>query len=270
MHALITNDDGVASDGIRVLAQVAAEAGLDVLVAAPARDLSGASASLTATLDDDGRFVVSERSWDNPRMAGVLAVEAAPAFIVRAAMTGAFGPPPEVVLSGINHGPNTGHAVLHSGTVGAALTASTHGRPALAVSIATGTPTHWETAREVAGCALAWLLDQVQPLVVNVNVPNVPLEQLRGFEPARLAAFGAVQATVSEKGHGYVKLAYEDVRPELEPGTDAALVAAGAASFTVLQAVCEASRTDTGTLAGGHTVPALANGSPGQGGARLR
>lgn len=255
MRALVTNDDGVGSAGVRALAMVAVDAGLEAVVVAPARDSSGASASLAVAVEEDGRFLVEEHPWGIEGVSA-FAAEAAPAFIVRAAMTGAFGPVPDVVLSGVNHGPNTGHAVLHSGTVGAALTASVHGRRALAVSIGTGTPTHWDTAGRVAAVALGWLLDAPPPLVLNVNVPNVGAGELRGFERAGLAAFGAVQATVSEKGKGYVKLAYEDVCGELEPGTDAALVAAGTASFTPLQAVCEASGVDLGTdRAGASTGP---------------
>lgn len=238
MRVLITNDDGIHSPGIRALAGVAANAGLDVVVAAPCRDSSGASASLKA-VEQDGRLMIEDVPWNDIDVRQVMAMDAAPAFIVRAAVTGAFGPAPDVVLSGINHGPNTGHAVLHSGTVGAALTASTHGRRALAVSIGMGTPTHWETAARVAGAVLEWLLD-AEPMVLNVNVPNVAIEELRGLRQARLAAFGAVQATVADSGKGYVKLAYADVGAEAEDGTDAAAVAAGFACFTPLEAVCEA------------------------------
>src|SRR5690606_33742122 len=128
--ALITNDDGIDATGLRVLADCAIHAGLEVVVAAPSWDSSGAGASLTA-VEDDGRVVLREAE-----LAGVtgrcISIDAAPAFIVRSAMSGAFGARPDVVLSGVNHGPNTGHAVLHSGTVGAALTAATHGVPTAA------------------------------------------------------------------------------------------------------------------------------------------
>ncbi len=170
----------------------------------------------------------------------MFAVEAAPAFIVRAAVTGAFGKAPDLVLSGINRGPNTGHAVLHSGTVGAALTASTFGVPAMAVSIDASTDdVEWETGAAVARVALRWLLDADDRLVLNVNAPNIPLAELRGFRRTGLAAFGAVQTVVTEAGEGYVKLSYEGIDAELEPGTDAAALAAGMASFTALRAVCE-------------------------------
>jgi 5'-nucleotidase len=248
MRALVTNDDGIGSAGLRALAATALNRGIDVVVAAPGWDSSGASASLAA-VERDGRLVLEERPLDGLDGVHSVAVEAAPAFIVRAAVTGAFGPVPDIVLSGINHGPNTGHAVLHSGTVGAALTAATFGVRALAVSIATGRPTYWDTAAEIAGLALDWLLDAPVPTVLNVNVPNIPLDELTGFEQVRLAAFGAVQTTVTETGAGYVKLAYEDVDAGLEPGTDAAALANGVACYTPLRAACEAPDDDTATLA---------------------
>ena len=239
MRALITNDDGVDSVGIHTLAAIAVDAGLETTVAAPGWDSSGASASLTA-VERDGRLLLDRRTYDGLADVAVFAVEAAPAFIVRAAVTGAFGEPPDLVLSGINRGPNTGHAILHSGTVGAALTASTFGLPAMAVSIDASTDdVEWETAAAVGRVALRWLLDAGGRLVLNVNVPNVPLGELRRFERTGLAAFGAVQTVVTEAGEGYVKLAYEGIDAELEPGTDAAALAAGTASFTALRAVCE-------------------------------
>ena len=125
MRVLVTNDDGVDSPGIRALARACEVAGLEVTVAAPAWDSSGASASLTG-VQQDGRLLLHRRGgWG---AAQVFGVEAAPAFIVPAGVHGAFGEPPDIVVSGINIGANTGHAVLHSGTVGAALTAWTFGR----------------------------------------------------------------------------------------------------------------------------------------------
>jgi 5'-nucleotidase len=269
--ALITNDDGVGSLGIRTLAGVAVAAGLEVVVAAPSWDSSGASASLTA-VEEGGRFLVEALDWSADG-AAAYAVEAAPAYIVRAALTGAFGDVPDVVLSGVNHGPNTGHAILHSGTVGAALTASTHGRRAMAVSI--GVPADQavsgsgratevdaveplEAAAAVAGPVLRWLLDAPAAMVLNVNVPHRRPDEVRGLVRARLAPFGAVQATVTERGAGYVKLDYRAVEAEAEPGTDAALLAAGWATVTPVLAVCEA---------GGARLEGLAEAPPGDGAA---
>jgi 5'-nucleotidase len=252
MRALITNDDGIHTAGLHTLAQVAVKAGLDVLVAAPHVERSGASASLTA-LEEGGRLMVHEQSLAGLDEVKALGVEATPGFIVFAAMHGAFGDTPDVVLSGINHGPNTGNAVLHSGTVGAALTARTLGAPALAVSNIAPRPQHWDTGAEMAQRALAWLLENPEdgegrPLTLSVNVPDLPLSEVKGLREARLAAFGAVQAEVHESGEDYVAMTFSEVDEELVPGTDAHFLAEGWATVTSLAAPCEADGIDLSDL----------------------
>lgn len=251
MRALVTNDDGIESMGLRTLATVAVEAGLDVVVAAPISEYSGSSASLTA-LESGRRLVVHHVEMDGLGANRCMAVDATPAFIALAAATGAFGPPPDLVLSGINLGPNTGHAILHSGTVGAALTASTHGCAAVAFSLAAARPTEFETAAAVARRILGWMLAStpLPHVVLNVNVPDVPLGDLLGLRTARLAAFGAVQAFVSETGRGFVTRTFEKVKSAYEPGTDAALVKSGWATVTPLEALRHGSGTDLSGLAG--------------------
>lgn len=244
----MTNDDGVESAGIRALAGVGVAAGLDVVVAAPSWDSSGTSASLTA-VEDGGRFLVERRHWDDLPDVPVHAVEATPAFIARAGLEGAFGDPPDVVLSGINIGQNTGTSVLHSGTVGAVLTASTHRCRGLAVSIAMGGPLRWGTPAHFAGRALEWLLDAEPGVALNLNVPDVPLDEVRGLARAHLSAAGVVQATITEVGTGWVKMSYVEGDGHLEQGSDAALLAAGYATLTPVLAPCEARGVDTATLA---------------------
>ncbi|GAB3254188.1 5'/3'-nucleotidase SurE [Kineosporia babensis] len=232
MRALITNDDGVGSDGIRTLTEAALAAGLEVTVAAPHEERSGASAMLSA-LGNDGRLLI-----DHTTVAGVpaLGVHASPAMIVFVAVRGAFGDPPDIVLSGVNHGPNAGQAVLHSGTVGAGLTAASQGLPALAVSLTGGTPTHFDTARAVADRALTWFLaDLGTPYVLNINVPDIPRAQLKGLKPAALAAFGAVQADIGEAGEGFVTTTFHEIADDAEPGTDVALLREGWATATALR-----------------------------------
>jgi 5'-nucleotidase len=238
-RVLITNDDGIASEGIRQLAVVALAVGLDVVVAAPDRESSGCSAGLTA-IEDGGRVIVERRELDGLEGADVYAVAALPAFIAMIGTRGAFGRPPDVILSGINKGPNTGHAVLHSGTVGAALTAVSNGTPAMAFSLDVGPVWHWETAAEVAAAALPLILHAREPVVLNVNVPNVEPAQLAGFKQATLAEFGAVQTGISEIGHGFVRVTVTDVDAKIEPGTDVAYLRERYATVTPLQAVCEA------------------------------
>ncbi|WP_454085110.1 5'/3'-nucleotidase SurE [Georgenia sp. Marseille-Q6866] len=238
MRVLVTNDDGIRSPGLVVLARVALEAGCDVVVAAPHRQYSGASASLTAQEVDGRLALVDARPPGLPDGVPSFGVKAAPALIAFVAAYGAFGQRPDLVLSGVNLGANTGRATLHSGTVGAALSAATQGIPALAVSIASADPQHWDTARLVTGHAFAWLRDQPsdEERVLNINVPDIPAEQLRGLRAARLASFGAVQARVKEKGKNYVMLTYSGVDAEDEPGSDHHLLSRGWATATLLTA----------------------------------
>jgi 5'-nucleotidase len=239
MQALITNDDGIDSTGLRVLTQIAVTAGLEVTVAAPHTEHSGSSAALSA-LEADGRLLIEDRVLDGLPGVRAVAAHASPALIVFLAAYGAFGPRPGLVLSGINHGPNTGQAVLHSGTVGAALTARTHGIPALAVSVASAQPTHWDTAATAASQALRWFLRRTgKPIVANVNVPDLPADKLRGLRVAQLAAFGVIQATIGEPGRGFIPVTFSEPGQQPEPGTDLALLRQGWATVTALLGPCE-------------------------------
>jgi 5'-nucleotidase len=248
MRALITNDDGVDSVGIHTLTRIAVAAGLDVTVAAPHEERSGSSAALSA-LEEGGRLVVERRALEGLDGVQVYAVHATPALIAFVGARGAFGEAPDVLLSGINHGPNTGQAVLHSGTVGAALTAASHGVPALALSLATTRPAHWDTASEVARRALDWFVAHAdRTYVLNVNAPDIPLGELRGLRAASLASVGAVQANIGERGQGYVTATFTAPGGEPDPGSDAALLRQGWASATALQAPCESSVGELSTL----------------------
>ena len=233
-RALITNDDGIESEGLRWLARTAVELGFETVVAAPLTDSSGTSAALTAT-QVDGRIVVEERSL--PGLTGVPAygVAAAPGFIALIATRGAFGEVPDVVLSGINRGVNTGHAVLHSGTVGAAMTARVQGCRAMAVSIGEGERYHWSTAAEIAGQAMKLLLEIDREIVLNVNVPNVAADELRGVRQATLAPFGSVQTSIEEVGSGWVRIGITEEERSPDEHTDASLLAQGYACLTALQ-----------------------------------
>ena len=247
VRVLITNDDGIDSPGLHALAGVASDLGLDVVVAAPAWNSSGASASLTG-VSADGRLVVEERRLPVSERVAAFAVESAPAMIVRAGLLGAFGPAPDLVLSGINDGPNTGHAVLHSGTVGAALTAATHGCRSVAFSIGLAAKADYRAASEVARTVITWALEAAAPLTLNVDVPSGEPSALRGIRRARLASFGAVQTQVTELGKGYVALSFAEIDPNGEPGSDATLLAQGWATVTALAPVCEAPSVDIAGL----------------------
>lgn len=242
MRVLVTNDDGIDSPGLTTLAVTALDAGHEVVVAAPARESSGASASLLGA-EQDGRLIVAPKSPPGlPDDVTSFAVRAAPGLIAFVAAYGGFGPKPDLILSGVNRGANTGHAVLHSGTVGATLSGATHDIPGLAVSIAYHEPRHWETAAAFARPVLDWLAEQRDgdrhARVLNLNVPDLPVDQVRGLRKAPLASFGAVQARIHELEHGHLQLTYSDVEITREPETDAGLLARGWATLTQLRAPC--------------------------------
>ncbi len=242
MRALVTNDDGIDSPGLAALTRLAVAAGLDVVVAAPGEQSSGASAAITA-VRDEGRTLVERRELPGHPGVPAWAVRAQPGHIVVAALTGWLDPVPDLVLSGINHGANVGRAVLHSGTVGAILTASVHGVRGLAVSLDVALhPTgerHWDAADDLFPRVLDLLLDAPAATSLSLNVPDRPADQHRELRHARLAAFGTVQARVDEVGDGGLRLGEIAVGTEPEEGTDGALLAAGHPTLTALRSVAE-------------------------------
>ncbi len=183
-RVVLTDDDGVHSPGLHALARYLVEERYDVCIVAPDRDCSGSSASI-------GQIALDDRVMSTHlRIPGLPEIEAhaVPGPAGMAAMAtclGTFGPVPDVVVSGINAGANTGHLVLHSGTVGAALTAQNFGVSGLAVSLERSDPWFWSTACDIAGELLAWLV-HVAPerSVVSLNVPPRPFRDVLGVRSA--------------------------------------------------------------------------------------
>jgi 5'-nucleotidase len=246
LRALITNDDGIDSPGLWTLAAGARAAGLDVVVAAPHIDSSGVGASVMA-VREHGRVRLHRREDERLPGVAVFAVEGHPAFIVHAAGRGWLDPEPDIVLSGINLGANTGHSVLHSGTVGAVLTAGLHGWRGLAVSLDTGVRVpeqpNWDTVLEVLPPVIDELLAAADGTVLSLNVPDRPAAELGPLREARLAPFGTVQVRVDEVGdQGRTVLEatlQETDASRFEPGTDIALLAEGHPTLTRLQSVSD-------------------------------
>ncbi|MDX1253572.1 MAG: 5'/3'-nucleotidase SurE [Gammaproteobacteria bacterium] len=177
MRILLSNDDGYLAPGLICLAEVLQEAA-QVTVVAPDRDRSGASNSLT--LARPIRVTQAER--------GFLRVDGTPTDCVHLAITGLLDYEPDMVVSGINAGANLGDDVIYSGTVAAAMEGRFLGFPALAVSLASHEQRHYETAARVVLSLLGRLQHDPLPAdtILNVNVPDVPWEQLEGFEATRL------------------------------------------------------------------------------------
>src|SRR5436305_12419623 len=233
LRVLVTNDDGISAPGLSALAAAVAEQGHDVVVAAPATDHSGARSAIGPMGGPDG-VAVTPVELDAVPDVPAFAVDAPPALIVIIGRLGAFGDAPDVVVSGINPGPNTGRSTLHSGTVGAALTAANMGLSGLAVSVGAGDPMHYDTAATVAAGALAWVAASPPKTVLNVNVPNLPLADVRGVQPARLAPFGTVRTSIGEPLDGRLQVELRETEDELDPDTDTALVLAGFVAVTAL------------------------------------
>lgn len=179
MKILLSNDDGVSAEGIRVLAAELKQLG-NVTIVAPDRNRSGASNSLT--LDAPLRVKEIEPQ--------VMSVEGTPTDCVHLAITGLINEIPDIVVSGINETANLGDDVLYSGTVAAAIEGRYLGLPALAVSLAGGAAQHYETAAWVAVQIVKRLQNDPLPAstILNINVPDLPKEELQGFEVTRLGA----------------------------------------------------------------------------------
>ena len=243
MRVLVTNDDGIESEGLHALAQALTTVVEDVVVAAPAGDASGSSAAL-GVFHADARIDVKRvevPGCDAPAWA----VSGPPGLCTLAARLGAFGPEPDVIVSGINAGLNTGRAILHSGTVGAALTGQNFGAKGLAVSVDAREPWRWDTAASIALEVLDLVVDAPARSVLNLNVPALPRSEVRGIRWARLAAFGAVRAAIAEaENDGTLQIELRATDEELPPDTDTALCAAGYATLTALVGIAESWPTE--------------------------
>jgi 5'-nucleotidase len=229
MRILVSNDDGYFAPGITVLAQALAQCA-DVTVVAPERDRSGASNSLT--LDRP----LSVRRAEN----GFLYVNGTPTDCVHLAVTGLLDELPDVVISGINYGANMGDDTIYSGTVAAATEGFLLGIPSVAVSLVAEGGGHFETAARVA-CDLVQRF-RARPLddrvLLNVNVPDVPYEALKGMAVTRLGKRHKAEAVVKSttpRGEVVYWVGAAGGAQDAGEGTDFHAAANGMVSITPLQ-----------------------------------
>jgi 5'-nucleotidase len=210
--------------------------GHDIVVVAPDREMSGSSSSMGPMAYADHISFEEVVLAELPDVAA-FALDGPPAACVIAATLGGFGAPPDLVVSGINPGFNCGRATLHSGTVGAALTAARWGCSGLAVSIGLADRIHWLTAAAYAQAALGALADAAPSTVVNLNVPNLALDAVRGIRFAELAPFNAVRTVITGRSTGRLHVTLQSTELPVPEGTDTALVNQGFATITFLASV---------------------------------
>ncbi len=229
MRILVTNDDGIHSPALLALQRVLRAFG-DVTVIAPDRNQSATSHSLT--LHRPLRI--------HPHGEGVYSVDGTPTDCVLIAFHGLLTERPDLVVSGINLGPNMGEDVFYSGTVAAAIEGSLQGVPALAASLVTRGEPDFGPAAEVVGRVLGQVLARApQPRwLLNLNLPHRPTDELTGLELTRLGSRvyeDTLVRKVDPRGKDYFWIGGEDPVWQPLPGTDYHAVHEGRVSLTPLQ-----------------------------------
>lgn len=267
MRILVTNDDGIDGIGLHVLAREMCRLDGDheIVVVAPDREFSGASAAV-------GALHLLQPEMRRARIpdyngGDVWKVNGPPALCVMFARLGVFGDPFDLVVSGINPGANVGRAVYHSGTVGAAVTGRNGGISGVAISQAvTGfgavgqgwddaiANQKWDSAATAARIVVQALLDDmpVEPVVVNINVPNVPIEEFGtwqharvGQRPPRSVAEAELHPIPGHEDAFRIEMGWGDPEP-LEPGTDGSIIERNDVAITYLTRFDHHDRDDLG------------------------
>ena len=228
MRILISNDDGVSAPGIRALAnELSAIAEIEVM--APDRNRSAASNSLTLS----NPLRVSQ--LDN----GHYSVEGTPTDCVHLALTGFFNPLADIVVSGINDGANLGDDIIYSGTVAAAMEGRFLGLPAIAVSMVGRNIQHYDTAAVIVRQLILKLSANHFPAqtILNVNVPDLPLNEIKGLEVTRLGKRHCAESIVKEydpRGRPIYWIGPPGQEADAGPGTDFFAISRGYVSITPL------------------------------------
>jgi 5'-nucleotidase len=255
VRILVSNDDGIDSEGLHFLARAMLDHG-DVTVVAPDEEYSGASGSLGPL----GRMHPEVRRRAIEGVRDVWALSGPPALCVMFATLGVFGPPFDLVVMGINPGINVGRAVYHSGTVGGALTARARGVSAVAVSQAVEgfgvegqgwdemlQNQRWEGAALVASAVVGALVAEPgrAPVVANVNVPNMAVKEMAGWQrttigriPPRVVSEAALEPMLGHPGSYRVVMKWGE-SVSLPEGTDGGAVERDRVSLTLLGGLTE-------------------------------
>ncbi len=229
MRILLSNDDGYQAPGLKALAEGLATIAT-ITVVAPERNRSGASNSLT--LERPLRIHTMEH--------GFIRVDGTPTDCVHLAITGLLKEEPDMVVAGINDGTNMGDDVLYSGTVAAATEGRFLGFPALAISMASHAPKHFETGARVAREMVQRI--RQHPLsadtIMNVNVPDLPYGALKGYRATRLGHRHKAEPVVRStdpRGRVIYWVGPAGAEQDAGPGTDFHAVREGYVSVTPLK-----------------------------------
>jgi|SRR5450830_411575 len=228
MRILISNDDGYLAPGINALAEALAQIA-DIVVVAPDSNRSGASNSLSL----DRPLSVQQAA------SGFYFVNGTPTDCVHIALTGLMDTPPDLVVSGINHGPNMGDDTLYSGTVAAATEGYLFGIPAIAFSQGTYGWSHVEDAARAARDIVQRYAEALQkPYLLNVNIPNLPYEALGQPLATRLGRRHQAEPVIKAldpRGREIFWIGPPGACKDAGEGTDFHAVAGGRISMTPLQ-----------------------------------
>ena len=228
MRILISNDDGYLAPGIQALAEALAPIA-DITVVAPDSNRSGASNSLTL----DRPLSISKAAN------GFYVVNGTPTDCVHMALTGLLEHRPDLVVSGINNGQNMGDDTLYSGTVAAATEAYLFGIPAIAFSQVNHGWVHLDAAAATAREIVLRRFDMLAaPYLLNVNIPNLPLDQLGALTPTRLGRRHHSEPVVrahDPRGREIYWIGAPGAGRDAGPGTDFYATAQGQVSLTPLQ-----------------------------------
>lgn len=234
MRILLTNDDGVGELGMVALAQVLIDAGHDLVVVGPASERSGSGTAVGPI--EHGAVIPLERRalGTSPPLQGY-ALDAPPAMAVIAALSGLFGPRPDLVISGINAGHNVGRSIIFSGTVGAAVSAAVLGIPSIAISSGFAPDHRFDTAAQVAAAVVDWFDAKGMPRIcVNVNVPDIDVHDIAGCLITHLAPHGMFSIDLSLEPDALTLRRKPDSR-RLGGGTDIDAISANRIAISALR-----------------------------------
>ncbi len=229
MHILLSNDDGYQAEGLQTLVNCL-KTYAEISVVAPDKNRSAASNSLTLEMP----LRVNEAAN------GFIYVDGTPTDCVHLAITGLLAKEPDMVFAGINHGANLGDDVLYSGTVAAATEGRFLGLPAVAISLTSSNPVHFETAAFVAEELVRRI--QKHPLpndtLLNVNVPDVPVDAIKGFQSTRLGQRHKAESVIKAqdpRGRRIYWVGPPGEEQDAGPGTDFFAIRHNYVSVTPLQ-----------------------------------